>query len=99
MSKKGKDDACGKTTKDTVRRETSTSCKGRSTGKKIEEDRGRRGSMCDQVMRGATRVEEEFSSRVEEENRGALQQGGTRRNTPTGVRMVHERSNSDIHTV
>ena len=45
MSKKGKDGACGKTTKDTVRRETGTSCKGRSTGKKIEEDRGRRGVM------------------------------------------------------
>jgi len=42
VSKKG-----DKTTKDTVRKETGTSCKGKSIGKKIEEDRGRRGGIYD----------------------------------------------------
>jgi len=46
----------------------------------------------------ARRMEEEFSNRVKKESRGALQQGDAR-STPTGVRIVHKRSNSDIHTV
>jgi len=50
-------------------------------------------------MRGTARVEEEFSSRVEEESRGALQQGSARRSMPTGIRVVHRESNSDIYAV
>ena len=99
MGEKGKGSACGKATKGTARRETNVPCEGRSAGKKVEKNRGRRGSACGQVMRGIARVEEEFSSRVEKESRGALWQRSARRSTPTGVRIVHKRSNSDICTV
>jgi len=89
----------GKATKGAARRETSMSCEERSAGKKVEEDRGRRGSTHSQAMRGTARVEEEFSSRVKKESGGALWQGGARRSTPTRVRIVYKRSNSDIHAV
>ena len=52
-----------------------------------------------QATRGVARVKEEISSRVEKKSRGALQQRGTRKSTPIRVRMVYEKSNSDIHTV
>jgi len=93
---KGKGSICGKATKGIARRETSAPCEGRSAGKKVEEDRERRSGMRGQAMRGAARVEEEFSSIVEEKSRGALQQGSARRSMPTGVRVVYRGSNSDI---
>jgi len=99
VGEKRKGNTCDKATKGTVRRETSTPCEGRSTGKKVKEDRKRRGNMYGQAMRGIARVEEEFSSKVKEESGGALHQEGTRRSTTTGVRIVHERSDSNVCAV
>jgi len=47
----------------------------------------------------ARRMEKEFSGRVKKESRGALWQEGAKRNTLTGVRMVYERSDSDVYVV
>ena len=99
MGEKEKGSTCGKATKGIARRETSALYEGKSTEKKIKEDRGRRGGTYGQATRGTARVEKEFSSRVEEESRGALQQGDTERSTPTRVRMVYERNDSNIHIV
>jgi len=44
-------------------------------------------------------VEEEFGSRIKEESRGILWQRGARESTPTRVRMVHKRGDSDICAV
>ena len=55
--------------------------KGRSAEKReeLEESKGRRGGMCGQATRSATRMEEEFSSRIEKESGGALWKGRSRR--------------------
>ena len=47
MSKKEKGGICDKATKYTTRSKTGTSYKGRSTGKKVEKNRGRRSSTHD----------------------------------------------------
>ena len=89
----------GKATKGTLIEGAGVPCKERSIGKKVEESGGRESSAYNKATRSATRVEEELSSRIKEESRGALQQGDTRRSMPTGVRIVYKRSNSDIHIV
>jgi len=81
------------------RRRDQHACKGRSIGKKVKEDRERKSSVYGQAIRSAARVKEEFSSRVEEESRGALWQGDAKRSIPTRVKMVHERSNSNVRAV
>jgi len=63
---------CGKVTKGTAREETGILCKRRSIGKRIEEGRREGGSAHGQAIRSITRMEEEFSRRVKEENRGTL---------------------------
>jgi len=62
----------GKAIKGIVKGEASMFCKGRSTGKKVEEDRREGDSMHGQAMRSIARMEEEFSGRIEEESRGTL---------------------------
>ena len=64
---------CGKATKGIPTEGASVPCKGKSTGKKVEESGGRESSACDKAIRNATRVEKELSGRIKEESRGALQ--------------------------
>jgi len=47
----------------------------------------------------ARRVEEEFSGRIEEESRGALQQKGATRSKAIRFGIVHRESNSNICVV
>jgi len=69
---------CSKAAKGTPTKEASVPYKGRSagkgksTGKGIEKSKGKGSSMHGQAMRGATRMEEEFSSRVEKESKETL---------------------------
>ena len=90
---------CSKAAKDTPTEGAGMLYKGRSAGKRVEESRGRKSSMHGQAMRSIARMEEELSGKIEEEGEGALRQGGTRRSTPTRVKIVYGRSNSDICTM
>jgi len=101
MGKKGKGGICSKATKGTPTEGASMPCKGKSAGrkKKVEEDRERRDSIHGQAMRSAARVEEELGGRVEKENRGTLWQRSTRGSMPIGIRVVYERSNSNVYAV
>jgi len=74
MEKERKGNLCGKVTKGIPTEEASVLCKGKSIGKrkKVEEGKEKRCSTCGQATRSATKVKEEFSGRVEKENRGAL---------------------------
>jgi len=97
-----KGSTCGKATKGAAKEEAGVPCKGKSVakGEEVEESRRKRGGAHGQAMRSATRrVEEEFGSRVKKENRETLWQRGARESTPTGVRVVYKRSNSNIYAV
>ena len=67
--------------------------------KKAEKDREKRGSIHGQATRSAARVEEKLGGRVEKENRGTLWQRSTKGSMPIGIRMVYERSNSNVYAV
>jgi len=99
VGEKEESGTCGKATKGMAKGETSTPYKRRSTGKKVEE--GRRGgdSTHGQAMRSTARMEEEFSGRIEKENRETLWQRSARESIPTRVRVVYGGSNSDICAV
>ena len=58
MGKEGESGACGNVTKGTTREEASAPCKGRSTGKKVEEGGTRGGGVRGQATRSAAGVEE-----------------------------------------
>ena len=66
---------------------------------RVKKSGERESSMYGQATRSTARVEKELGSRIEKEDRGALWQESARKSTPTRVRIVHERSNSDICTV
>jgi len=75
MEKEGKGNVCSKVTKGIpIIEGASALCKGKSIGKrkKVEKGRGRRGSTCGQATRSIAKVKEEFSGRVEKEDRGVL---------------------------
>ena len=79
-------------------RKASTPCKGKSTEdrEKVEEGRGRKGSVHGQAMRSAARIEEEFNRRVKKEGRGALWKRRPRRDMIIRIGMVHKGNDSDI---
>ena len=95
----GKGGVYSKAAKGVPTEEASMPCKGRSAGKRVEESRERESSACGKAMRSAARVKKELSGRIKEESREVLWQGNARKSMPTRVRIVHERSNSDICAV
>jgi len=99
MSEKKESNAYGKAIKDTAKEEAGMSYKGRSIRKKVEEGRRGGGGTRGLAMRSTARIEEEFGRRIEKESRGTSWQRSARESTPTGVRMVHGGSNSDVCAV
>ena len=73
--------------------------KGRSIGKKVKEDKGRKGSMYGQATKSTARVEKELSSRIEKEDKGTLWKRSARRNIHTRIRVMHGGCSSNIYAV
>jgi len=74
VGEEGKGSVCGKATKGAPTKGAGMPYKGKNTErrKKVEKNRGRRGSACGQAMRSIARVEKELSGKIEKESREAL---------------------------
>jgi len=99
VDKKEESSVCDKATKSTAKGEAGMPYKGRSTRKKVKEDKRGGGGAHGQAMRSTARMKEEFGERIKEKSRGTLWQRSARGNTPTGVRVVYRGSNSDVYAV
>jgi len=99
MGEERKGSTCGFAIKGVLIEGASAPCKGRSTGKKVKEGRRGEGGAHGQAIRSTARVEKKFGRRVKEESRGVLWQRGTRGSMSIRIRIVHERSDSDVCTV
>jgi len=98
VGEEGKGGVCGKATKGALTEGAGGPYKEKGAGrrKKVEENRGGRGSMHGQATRSTAKVEKELSRRVKKESGGVLWKRRPRRGAIMGSRMVYERGSSFV---
>jgi len=99
MGKEGESGACGNATKGAAREEAGVPCKGRSTGKKVEEGGTGGGGARGQATRSVAGVEEKFVGGVKKEGRVVLWTNSATRCGIMGVGVARPRSRCHVFKI